>query len=175
MKTLADPKGKGVDLSARLALHLLGAPRLELDNTPIIADRRKTLALLAYLAVTRWQHHRDHISAMLWPDYDQAKAFTNLRHILWEIQQLIGDNWIVAGRDTIGLIPDASHSSERIIWLDVAHFESLIAESRAQNDISLRISLLTDSVKLYRNHFLTGFSLKDASNFNEWAITESEN
>ena len=177
MKELADPKGIGVDLSVRLALHLLGAPRLELDNAPIIADRRKTLALLAYLAVNRWQHHRDHISAMLWPDYDQAKAFTNLRHILWEIQKLIGDSWIVAGRDTIGLIPDTDHSApaaEQIIWLDVSHFESLIAESHVQTNISLRLTLLTDSVKLYRDHFLTGFSLKDAPSFNEWAFGQAD-
>jgi DNA-binding SARP family transcriptional activator len=112
---------------------------------------------------------------LLWPDHDQTKAFTNLRHILWEAQQTIGDGWIVAGRDTIGLIPYADHSlppagAERIIRLDVARFRSLITESRAQQDISLRISLLTDSVKLYRGHFLAGFSLKDASNFNDWAF-----
>ena len=176
-ETLADPKGKGVDLSARLALHLLGAPRLELDNALIAANRRKTLALLAYLAVNRWQHHRDYISAMLWPDYDQAKAYTNLRHILWEIQQAIGEGWIVAHRDTISLIADDDHSSSpmgRVVWVDVARFKSLITQSRAQKDVSLRISLLSDAVKLYRNHFLTGFSLKDAPNFNEWAMAESE-
>src|SRR5689334_21414159 len=132
-ETLADPKGKGVDLSARLALHLLGAPRLELDNAPIAADRRKTLALLAYLAVNRWQHHRDHISVMLWPDYDQSKAYTNLRHILWEVQQVIGEGWVAANRDTIRLIADDDHSSShtgRVVWVDVARFKSLINQSR---------------------------------------------
>jgi len=166
-------------MSPCLALDLLGPPKLELDNAPIVIDQRKMLALLAYLAVNRWRHHRDHVSALLWPDHDQTKAFTNLRHILWEAQQTIGDGWIVAGRDTLGLIPYADHSpppagAERVIRLDVARFRSLITESRAQQDISLRISLLTDSVKLYRNHFLAGFSLKDASNFNEWAFAESE-
>jgi len=33
---------------------------------------------------------------------------------------------------------------------------------------------LSDAVKLYRNHFLTGFSLKDAPDFNEWAFAKSE-
>src|SRR6476660_8768461 len=141
-------------MPTRLALHLLGPPKLELDNIPITADRRKTLALLAYLAINRWQHHRDHISALLWPEYDQDKAFTNLRHILWETQQLIGDGWIVSGRYTIELIP---YSKERVIWMDVAQFHSLITEGRAQQDVSLRISLLTDSVTLYRNPFMTGF------------------
>jgi predicted ATPase/DNA-binding SARP family transcriptional activator len=165
-----------VDLSARLALHLLGAPRLELDHAPITADRRKTLALLAYLAVNRWQHHRDQISAMLWPDYHQSKAYTNLRHVLWEVQQLIGEGWIAAQRDAIGLIADDNSSSQpgHVVWVDVASFKSLITQSHTQKDVSLRISLLSDAVKLYRDHFLTGFSLKDAPSFNEWTIAESE-
>ena len=55
-------------------------------------------------------------------------------------------------------------------------FETLVAQSRAyaQRDISIRIPLLSDAVKLYRNHFLTGFSLKDAPDFNEWAFAKSE-
>ncbi|HXD11057.1 MAG TPA: BTAD domain-containing putative transcriptional regulator, partial [Anaerolineales bacterium] len=167
-------------LSPRLALHLLGPPRLEIDNSPITIDRRKTLALLAYLAVNRGSHTRDYLSALLFPDYDQAKAFTNLRHTLWETQQAIGEGWIVADHETIGLIADTNHltpsaEAERVVWLDVAQFESLITQSRTQNDVSICIPVLTDSVKLYRNHFLTGFSLKDAPNFNEWTIAESEN
>jgi predicted ATPase/DNA-binding SARP family transcriptional activator len=165
-------------MSLHLALHLLGPPKLELENAPVTVDRRKTLALLAYLALNRGGHKRDFLSALLWPDYDQSKAFTNLRHTLWETGQAIGEGWVTADHETIGLIADANHSAtpqERVIWLDVARFESLIAEGRAQKDVSLRISLLVDSVKLYRNHFLTGFSLKDAPNFNDWAFAESEN
>jgi len=155
-------------MSPQLALHLLGPPKLELDNTPVTADRRKTLALLAYLALNREQYSREFLSALLWPEYDQEKAFTNLRHTLWETGQAIGEGWILASRDKIGINTDAP------IWLDVAHFESIIAQSRSQTDISLRASLLTDSVSIYRNHFLTGFSLKDAPTFNEWAFAKSE-
>jgi predicted ATPase/DNA-binding SARP family transcriptional activator len=165
-------------LAQRLALHLLGPSKLDLDDAPVTADRRKTLALLAYLAVNRGGHTREYLSALLWPDYDQTRAFTNLRHTLWETQQAIGEGWILADHETIGFIADSNSSapsSGRVIWLDVACFESLINESRAQKDISLRIPLLTDSVKLYRNHFLTGFSLKDAPGFNEWVFAESEN
>jgi predicted ATPase/DNA-binding SARP family transcriptional activator len=166
-----------VDLSAHLALHLLGALRLELNNALIVVDRRKTLALLAYLAVNHWQHHRDHISAMLWPEYSQSKAYTNLRHILWEVQQVIGEGWIDAHRDTIRLIADDDHASSqtgRVVWVDVARFKSQITQSRAQKDVVPRIPLLSEAVKLYRDHFLTGFSLKDSPNFNDWVITESE-
>ena len=154
-------------MSARLALYFLGSPQLYLDKEPIPAERRKALALLAYLAIERGQHRRESLSALLWPDYEQSKAFTNLRHTLWEIQQSIGEDWLITDREQIGL----NHAAE--IWLDVQQFESLLAQAHAQNDLSLRTPLLIESTKLYRDHFLTGFSLKDAPNFNEWAFAES--
>lgn len=165
-------------MSLRLSLHLLGAPRLELDNAPITPNRRKTLAVIAYLAVNRWQHHRDHLSALLWPEYDPSKALTNLRHIVWEVQQAIGEGWIVAHRDTIGLISDDAANSAapsgRVIWVDVARFKFLIAQSRAEKDISNRIYLLTESVKLHRGRLLAGFNLKYSPHFNEWVVAEAE-
>ncbi|MGZ9166107.1 MAG: AfsR/SARP family transcriptional regulator, partial [Anaerolineales bacterium] len=126
-------------MSLCLALHLLGPPKLELDNAPVVTDRRKALALLVYLTVNREQYRREYLSALLWPEYDQTKAFANLRHALWETQQAIGDGWILADRETVGLIPDADHSGRRVVWLDIAQFESLITLGRAENDISLRL------------------------------------
>ncbi len=155
-------------MSPQLALHFLGTPQLSLDNSPISVERRKAVALLTYLAVNREMHSREVLSALLWPDYEQSKAFTNLRHTLWEIQQTIGEDWLDTSRDKIGLNRQAD------IWLDVDHFKSLLGQSHTQSDVPLRVSLLADSAKLYRNHFLTGFSLKDALTFNEWAFAESE-
>ena len=65
-------------------------------------------------------HSREISSALLWPDYQQSKAFTNLRHTLWEIQQTVGEDWLDTSRDKIGLYPQAD------IWLDVDHFKSLL-------------------------------------------------
>lgn len=155
-------------MPAKLALNLLGTPQLYLNDEPVTTSRRKAMALLVYLAVNGNRQTRDSLSALLWPDYDQSRAFTNLRHILWELQQTIGERWIIADRETIELNTDAD------ISLDVSQFESLLAQSRDQSDAELRAPLLTDAVKLYRNHFLTGFSLKDASGFNEWAFVKSE-
>jgi len=151
-----------------LALHLLGSPQLYLNNDRITIQRRKALALLAYLSIESGQHQRDALSSLLWPDYEQSKAFANLRNALLGIQKSIGENWIIADRESIGLNETAD------IWLDTVQFDSLLEKSQSESDISLRTSLLADSAKLYRNHFLTGFSLKDAYSFNEWAFAESE-
>jgi hypothetical protein len=53
----------------RLALYLLGPPGVEIDGRDIRIGRRKALALLAYLAVTRQSHTRDALatpSALRW-------------------------------------------------------------------------------------------------------------
>ena len=57
---------------SRLALYLLGPPRLELDGEPVEVPRRKAVALLAYLAVTGGHHSRDSLATLLWPEYDQS-------------------------------------------------------------------------------------------------------
>jgi predicted ATPase/DNA-binding SARP family transcriptional activator len=160
-------------MSPRLVLQFLGLPQLHLDDQPIATDRRKAIALLAYLAVNDIGHppqkySRESLSALFWPDYDQAKAFANLRRTIWEVHQAIGEGRLIAERESVQLDVDTQ------IDLDVACFENLLSKSRQQNEPALRIPLLVESTKLYRDHFLTGFNLKDAPNFNEWAFAQAE-
>ena len=155
-------------MSPRLTLNFLGPPQIHLDDKPLALDRRKMVALLAYLSIERGEHQRAHISSLLWPDYEQAKAYKNLRQTIWEIQKNVGEGWLLTSREKIGLNENTD------IFLDIAEFESLLEKSKTESDVSLRTSLLADSAKLYRNHFLTGFSLKDAYSFNDWAYAESE-
>lgn len=70
---------------AQLTMCLFGYPTIMLDNTRIDVDERKALGLLAYLAVSGERHSRAELSALLWPDHEQAKAYTNLRHVLWSL------------------------------------------------------------------------------------------
>jgi len=156
-----------------LAFQFLGPPQLLLENEPINVNRRSIVAFLSYLAVNdsrqpKRVYSRESLSALLWPDSDQVKAFTNLRHTLWEIQKTFGPDWLVANRETIGLQQDANVS------VDVHQFESLLAESRAQDDVSLRIPLLKECARLYRHHFLTGFTLKNAPTFDEWSLAKAD-
>src|SRR5918994_1148293 len=101
----------------QLSLYLLGPPQLCLNNERVTVNRRKALALLGYLAVSGSPQTRDSLSALFWPEYEQSKAFTNLRHTLWEVQQGIGAGWVLAERETIEVSPSADVS------LDVNQFE----------------------------------------------------
>lgn len=155
-------------MSSRLALNFLGPPHLHLDGVLIPAKRRKVVALIAYLAIEQGQHRRESLSALLWPDYSQSKAFANLRHTLWEIQEALGEGWLYSDREKIGLYENAD------IWVDVQQFAALQEQGKGQQDLPLRISLFKEAAKLYRNHFFMGVILKDASGFMEWVSSKSE-
>ena len=162
-------------MSPRLALHFLGPPEIYLAGELIVLERRKALALLAYLAVERGGHLREWLSALLWPDHNQSNAFKNLRQVLWEIQKVLGEGWLVADHSKVRFNELERPAGQPVqIWVDIHEFEDQFAEACAQNDITRRISAMSDAAKLYRNHFLTGFSLKDAHPFNDWALAKSE-
>ena len=59
---------------SRLALFLLGPPRIERDGEPVEIRRRKAVALLVYLAVTGRSHSRDTLATLFWPELDQGRA-----------------------------------------------------------------------------------------------------
>src|SRR5215211_3967535 len=157
----------------RLAIQLLGTPQFQLDDVPIAASRRAVIALLAYLAVSDLEHPgqryaRESLAVLLWSDYEQAKALGNLRHTLWEVTQFIGEGWIITEHETVYLNAQAE------IVLDMAQFRSLLSQAAGQSDPAERISLLKEAAGLYRDDFLSGFSLKEGANFNEWALAKAE-
>src|SRR5512144_2870372 len=116
-------------MSPRLVLKFLGLPQVHLDDQPVATDRRKAIALLAYLAVSDsdpspQRYSRESLSALFWPDYEQAKAFSNLRRTIWEVHQALGEGWLSADRESVQLDPQAE------IDLDVARFQDLLSQSR---------------------------------------------
>ena len=83
---------------SRLALYLLGPPRVYRDGTAVGFDRRKVLALLAYLAVSSHRHSRDETSELLFSGEDRERARANLRQTLSLLGRTIGEDRLSAGR-----------------------------------------------------------------------------
>jgi predicted ATPase len=157
----------------QLAIQLIGTPQFQLDQVPVTASRRAVIALLAYLAVSDLEHPgqrhtRESLAVLLWTDYEPAKALGNLRHTLWEVTKFIGEGLIIPEHETIYLNPKTD------LTLDLAQFQSLLRQASHESDPALRVPLLIDAAKLYRDDFLSGFSLKEGSNFNEWAFAKAE-
>lgn len=149
---------------SNLKLFLLGAPYLEIDGQVIDIQRRKVLALLIYLAVTGEIQRRDTLATLLWPDADQSQARAALGRHLSEVRKIIGAAQVRADYETIALAGE--------IWLDVNHFQQGVAHSEGNDPATLDV--LHQAVNLYRDDFLTGFTLPDCPDFDEWQFFQSE-
>ena len=92
---------------SRLALYLLGPPQIERDGEPVKMDRRKAIALLAYLAVTGESQRRDSLVNLLWPESDSPRGRAALRRTLYALNKALASDWLAVDREVIGLQPDA--------------------------------------------------------------------
>ena len=150
---------------SQVKIRLLGTPQIEREGDSVSTDRRKAVALLAYLAVTAQPHTRDSLAALLWPDYDTASSYAYLRRTLWEINQLLGPGWLETERDQVWLKQD------KALWVDAAAF---LAHLTLFRQSPTGPEPLAAAAALYRDHFLTGFSLRDSAPFDSWQQLQTE-
>ncbi|MCB0172395.1 MAG: protein kinase, partial [Anaerolineae bacterium] len=156
-----------------LKLYFLGPPRVEIDETPVDIQRRRALALLAYLAVNRQAHSRDTLATLLFPDADQRRARAYLRRDLAALNTSLPGDWLVADRDTVMLQAGSG------IWIDVEQFRRLLADCQAHDHPPGEpcpdcLPLLTEAATLYTDHFLAGFTLNDSPEFDDWQFFQGE-
>jgi predicted ATPase/DNA-binding SARP family transcriptional activator len=155
-----------------LRLLLLGLPCIERDGVPVEVDTRKAIALFAYLALTGQAHSREALAALFWPEYDQDRAYANLRRTLWSLNRAVGKEWLDVDKETIGLRRAAG------FWLDVDAFRSHLprcqTHDHAGSDVCTAcIPALTAAVKVYRGDFMAGFTLRDSPDFDDWQLFQA--
>lgn len=145
-------------LGPALTMQVFGPPILRLGDALLVFSRRKTTALLLYLAITRRTHTRDALANLLWGEMAQARAMANLRKSLSELRERVGAAVNISFH-TVAINPDYR------IALDVADFEAAVARGIAAGDVPL----LTQAVARYPQDLLAGFNLPEAEAFDEWA------
>jgi DNA-binding SARP family transcriptional activator len=138
----------------------------------------KTRALLVYLAVEADRpHQREALAEMLWPDRPEGAARANLRHVLTNLRNVIGDraqpdgceaepSFLLTTRETI------QFNTASDVWVDVAEFESLAA--RGVQTGRPNIGQLKEAIELYQGNFLEDLSVGDSTAFEEWALLKRE-
>ncbi|MGD2166437.1 MAG: BTAD domain-containing putative transcriptional regulator, partial [Anaerolineae bacterium] len=154
---------------SRLSLSLLGPFEVALDEQSVTDfESDKVRALLAYLAVERDRpHRRDSLAGLLWADWSDRAARTNLRNALANLRTAIGDRhaqppFLLITRETIHFNTASDH------WLDVIAFRSRVeADQPAARE-------LEEAVDLYRGGFLEGFFVKDSPTFEDWSLLTRE-
>jgi len=163
---------------SHLQLRLLGPTQVQLDGQPIAHCADTAQALLAYLAMHAGiPCRRTSLAGLLWSDYSQSSALTNLRQALRRLRTAIGDSdasppYLLATRTTIALDPESDYS------LDVDAFSEALDAARSHAHRSVETcptcaERLAEAVELYRGEFLDGFAL-DSALFEEWMVVERE-
>lgn len=152
---------------SQLALHFLGAPRIERDGRPVAIGHNKAVALLVYLAVTQQYHTREALTTLLWPDNDPTSARGEVRRMIWALNKSLGKEWLTVDRESVALLAQPD------LWLDVNHFRHLLRAGQA-HDHPACLEALTKAVALVRGDFLAGFTLPDSPEFDTWQRFETE-
>lgn len=171
----------------QLSLSLLGPFQVTLDEQPVTGFKsNKVRALLAYLAVEADKPHpREALAGLLWPDWPDRDALSNLRYALSNLRRAIGDRraeppFLLITRDSLQFNPDSD------CCLDVTEFDGLISDfqntgshleaqqSKTRAEQSRSTQNLKSAIALYRGSFLEGFSLGDSPAFEEWMLFTRE-
>jgi predicted ATPase/DNA-binding SARP family transcriptional activator/predicted negative regulator of RcsB-dependent stress response len=159
-------------------IFLFGTPRIYYNEEFIRISRRKSLALLAYLAVIGVPKSRDELATLFYPQNDQSTARTNLRRDLFELKSSLDDSILSIESEQVSLI-----SSEQE-WVDVNEFLSMVNTVRQHHpseqgdrhdslctECSKR---LTQAIELYSADFMSGFSVVGSRQFEDWQFFQSE-
>jgi DNA-binding SARP family transcriptional activator/predicted ATPase len=156
-----------------LSLHLFGAPVLHDNGTPTPLSRRKAMALLSYLAVTRSRHHRETLAALLWPESDATAAYSALRNVLWILRQTPLSDSLHSDRSTVELV-DINQ-----LEVDVNRFRVLTlgcpTQAHGLNEVCATCEpQLKEAVGLWRDSFMRGFTVANSIQFEDWQFAEGE-
>lgn len=153
-----------------LQLNLFGKPEVILNGAPITAfESAKSPALLAYLAITGQAHSRDTLATLLWGDLPEATAKRNLTKALTNLRQLL-EPYLLIERHSIAFNHQAHATVDAVIFQAAVESSALLKPDNPERDLAP----LRQAVSLYRGDFLEGFYVKNALEFEEWALGQRE-
>lgn len=168
--TNRDQDIRSMEPESKLFIYLFGPFQVTHDDHPITHFKsNKVRALLAYLAAESNCHHsRGTLAGLLWPEWPEKEARSNLRYALSDLRTAIGDRnaappFLNIFRETIQFNRNSIH------WLDVSDFTVLTTKEDNQ-----AVDLLERAVDLYNGDFLEGFSISDSPGFEAWAQQKRE-
>jgi DNA-binding SARP family transcriptional activator len=150
----------------QLNIRLFGRFHAEREGaaTPEL-EARKVQELLAYLLIHRQREHpRESLATLLWPDQPPDRARKYLRKALWQLQNGLGPA-------AAALLVDnewVSFSETPALWVDVLHFEQVLATTQSIPAASLSTEQgqqLAAALSLYGGGLLPGW-------YEEWCFAE---
>lgn len=154
-----------------LQVRLFGPPEVVVDGRPIEVDTRKAIALLAYVVVEDGPQSRDRLTALLWPEYDQERARAAFRRTLSVLRRALGGRWLLADRTSLRLEGPGIES-------DVGKLLEAVQRASAHDHSGTPCpdctTLLAAAAPAATADFMSGFSLRDSPEFEEWQQLQAE-
>lgn len=146
-----------------LQMRFLGGLQVNLDERSVSDDlASKALALVCYLAMTGEAHPRSSLAALLWSDFSEYRARSNLRDTVAVLRRSTLEPYLEITRRTIRFKIDSPH------WLDTAAFQEGVEQGCEA--VPVDSSALERAVELYAGEFLAGFQVAKAALFEEWIV-----
>lgn len=142
----------------------LGVPQIHHNHHALTGMlTKRSLALFAYLVVSKQPQDRSHLADLLWADIGEQQARQNLRYVLYELRKLVGD-YLVITRDTLTFV------QQKPSWVDANIFTTHVTQATTCADPVL----LQNVLQLYQGEFLTGFSIQNAPVFEDWLLQQRQ-
>lgn len=139
-------------MTSDLRIQLFGPLRVERAGQPVTFARRKTAALLAYLALHPGAQPREQVAALFWGDAADDDARRSLRVALTDLRKALGDAALLGERDTLALNPAV------VADIDAQRFAHLLGKPHAAATADLLAGLA-----LYRGDLLESL-------YDEWLL-----
>ncbi len=143
-----------------LSIHLFGPPQILLDERPVQITRRKSRALLYYLAASPIPCRREALLAFFWPDEERSAGQQVLRTTLYGLRKELGEALVIE-RESAALADSARVDARRL-------------EAGLNGGQQTGLPALEAALDLYRGEFLEGFSLPDSGDFESWLAVERQ-
>ncbi|MDZ7651811.1 MAG: BTAD domain-containing putative transcriptional regulator [Burkholderiaceae bacterium] len=137
-----------------IRIELFGAPRVLRARSPLKLPARKSLAILACLAL-EGRVTRAKLATRLWEELDGEAARRNLRRELHRLRESGLDGAVQSDADQLHLAPG--------IDVDTMAFEADLAAGRT-----------SQALTRYAGPLLDGFEVADAPGFDDWVTQQRE-
>ena len=126
----------------------------------------KALALMCYLVVTSEAQARGSLAGLLWSDFPEHRARSNLRDILSMLRRTPLAPFVQTSRRLVAFNSDLPH------WLDTAEFQKGVHQSIQVRPVDP--AGLETAIEQYRGEFLAGFHVPRAALFEEWVTVQRQ-
>ncbi len=140
-----------------IVVQLLGPPRIVVADHAVTLPRRRSRALLYYLAAHSQPVQREQVLSLFWPDHERSAAQQLLRSTLYAIRKTVGDA-LVADEEWLSLVAT----------VDLRQIQALITDPQVD------VAALTAALPVDQVELLTGFDLPDCEPFQTWLEAERE-